>query len=190
MAGVMQLLRDDPNLPVHEEALRYPATILPSITDPDYIGSVRQGAAVLKAEINSLADDCPLTDIQLAGYSQGAQIIGDVLENKDGLSLHAQTMLDGVVLFGDPTYRDGEIWDAGGNGRGHGVFVRAQGAFHGYARASTLSSFPIPMVRSWCVADDKFCQTGNSIAAHESYSNVFTQRAAYDFLRGFLYSAE
>ncbi|OUE10233.1 Cutinase [Clavibacter michiganensis] len=190
LAGVMQLLKDDPNLPVYEEALRYPATIVPNLVDPNYFLSERQGVGVLRAEINSLAANCPSTNIQLAGYSQGAHVIGDVLADKNALSLHARTLLDGVVLFGDPTYRDGERWNADGNGSGHGIFVRAEGAFDGYAKASTLSSFPIAMVRSWCVENDRFCQSGDSEAAHESYSDSYTQRSAYGFLESFLYSAD
>ncbi|MBE3078916.1 cutinase family protein [Clavibacter michiganensis subsp. michiganensis] len=107
MAGLITAFAVEQNIPVYIEALRYPAVIYPDLTNDGYIESERDGVIALRGEINSLATDCPDTTIQLAGYSQGAHIIGDVLSDRTQLSVVARQNLDGVVLFGDPAYRAG-----------------------------------------------------------------------------------
>lgn len=47
------------------------------------------------------------------------------------------------------------------------------------------------MVKSYCLTNDFFCQTGTSMDVHTSYnSNTDMQWDAYKFLTGFLYSSQ
>jgi len=190
MDGLMNDLYHVPGIPFYVEALKYPATIQPSGSDPNYLSSIAQGVQALRAEVNDLAASCPSTYIQLAGYSQGAHVVGTLLTSAGDLSPAAKSLLNGVVMFGDPTYRPGEPWDAAGNGSGYGILARKANAFPGWLRTSDSSTTPITMIRSWCVTDDLFCQTGQSMDAHTSYKNATTQADARDFLVSFLVTAE
>lgn len=51
----------------------YPATVV------DYPDSVSKGSANLRRMLQSYVDRCPETAIVLLGYSQGAQVVGDML---------------------------------------------------------------------------------------------------------------
>ncbi|MDO4031102.1 cutinase family protein [Clavibacter michiganensis] len=190
MAELITAFAVEQNIPVYIEALRYPAVIYPDLTNDGYIESERDGVIALRGEINSLATDCPDTTIQLAGYSQGAHVIGDVLSDRTQLSVVARQNLDGVVLFGDPAYRAGEPWDDSANGDGNGRFARGKGELNAWDRTSTTSATPVTMIHSWCVPDDLFCQSGTSATAHQSYGNASTQLDAFEFLRSFLTTAD
>ncbi len=66
-----------------------------------YKASVDKGKKDLNAIIKSQVDACSATKLILIGYSQGAQITGDVFQK---LSLTVQKHIAAVVLFGDPEY--------------------------------------------------------------------------------------
>ncbi|KAG6825373.1 hypothetical protein H0H92_003925 [Tricholoma furcatifolium] len=55
------------------EAVAYPATLT------DYLVSEGEGVVAMKALLAAQAASCPSTKIVLMGYSQGAQVAGDVL---------------------------------------------------------------------------------------------------------------
>lgn len=56
--------------------LNYPAS-------PNYANSVRTGVANLRAELEDVAANCPDTEVILMGYSQGADVVGDLLASMD-----------------------------------------------------------------------------------------------------------
>jgi len=55
------------------EAVEYPATLT------DYLASEASGVAAMQKLIESYATRCPSSKIALMGYSQGAQVAGDVM---------------------------------------------------------------------------------------------------------------
>lgn len=57
---------------ITQEAIDYPALL-----DP-YDLSVTNGTAAVKRQVAAFAQRCPQTEIVLIGYSQGAQIIGEL----------------------------------------------------------------------------------------------------------------
>lgn len=65
----------------------------------NYLASMAEGRAVLRAKINTYTKSCPSTKIALFGYSQGAHVVGDVVV---GLSSAQRSRLQGVGLIGDP----------------------------------------------------------------------------------------
>lgn len=192
VVGVAALRRGDANIPVYVEALKYPATIYPGVgkDDTNYLSSEQEGTRNLKAEMNDLASRCPNTSVQLVGYSQGAQVIANVLQAPSGLSATAKANLRGVALFADPTYRAGEPWDVKGNGPKNGLFTRDKGAFNAWTGWSTTSATKVNLVHSYCLANDFFCQGGGSMDVHNSYRNRTDLLGAADtWLRSFLVSA-
>lgn len=197
LGAVMSTLKGDSVIPVYAEALKYPAAIKPG--DPNYLSSVSAGTAALKAEINDVAAKCPHTNIWRAGYSQGAHVMGTVLSlpTSNSLSSTAQRHINGVVLFGDPTYWPNERIDASGNGieKGRLADFRRQNAMDAWTGVTVQPGSPnggvIPLVRSFCFRQDLFCQVGGtSEAVHQSYNNATTVSQAATFLRGFVFSSQ
>jgi hypothetical protein len=180
----------DSMIPTYEEAILYPAVAF--TTQANYFQSEAVGVTQLRAEIENLVSTCgPAVNIQLAGYSQGAHVIGDVLDvtSPTQLSAAAKHSIGGVVLWGDPTYRPGEAWDATGNGTLPGFFgSRAAGAFAPYVRTVWPWNSPGPYstttVRSYCTAGDAWCQhqwpAGQAI--HQNYNTA----AGWPFVSQFL----
>ena len=111
----------------------------------------------------------------LAGYSQGADVIGDALENhKIGWY---RSRIVATVLFGDPMF-DARLRDARfyGSTRKRGLLTklgsRRQDSFEGYH------------VLSFCRRTDPFCQSNISAllngrtAGHEHYQDQEAKQAA------------
>jgi hypothetical protein len=73
--------------------------------------------------------------------------------------------------MGDPTFGPGLVQDVG-NATKTGIFPRLNtGACASYSN----------ITKSFCNSDDRFCDSGNSIAVHLSYVKIFGKDAA-DFI--------
>jgi Cutinase len=145
--------------------LSYPATAA------NYFGSVAKGAANLRATLLNLATACPASKTVLLGYSQGAEVVGDTLDNKGAqLSARAAANVKAVLLYGDPTFVAGRGYDRGSFAKSRsGVFPRP---------ASALNKFA-PRLASYCDANDMFCQAGGkSMAVHQGYFAKYNAQAA------------
>jgi hypothetical protein len=112
-----------------------------------YHGSVVAGEKWLQSNIAFETGTCPSTKLLLTGYSQGAQVTGDVYQ-RDISSVERQHIL-AVVLFGDPYFDSSDSANDRGNfahdGRGGILGVRR--SFHGDSR-----------VVSYCHLHDPICQ--------------------------------
>jgi Cutinase len=193
----------DPVLPFYVEALAYPAVALDYLNQqaPTYLASVNIGAANLRAEIENLASTCPYSNIILAGYSQGGDVIDLVLRGAGGsLSTSAKNHLSAVVMFGSPKFHGGEVWNAPGSGTGNGIF----GAFPHpeYSSYTKLAWLPPDyshqgqktIIRSYCYPGDEFCQSNfssNGAQIHSSYANnQSTMIDAWVFIKSWLVDNE
>lgn len=158
--------------------------------------SVAAGESWLVSEVNGVAAACgPATKMLLAGYSQGAQITGDVFQSGD-LTVPAYAQVVCVVMFGDPHF-NGMDADAYGNfdPQRHGLI----GERPPFAAPGTP---PDGRVLNFCHARDPICQGtfGNTLgtllpdydpAQHTNYDTVgdapgaptYPQRAAQHFAR-------
>ncbi|MDQ1545873.1 MAG: cutinase [Actinomycetota bacterium] len=185
LSSLIGYANSEPYLPVYQEAISYPAVILPA-TGPTlgYISSVQTGITNLVGEINSVAGACPYTNIILAGYSQGADVIDESvglthssLETVPALSSAALDHITSVLLFGDPRYRPGEAWDAAGDGIGGGILEAPTGQFVNNVHLTYLppnydTLEPSTYVQSYCFTGDEFCQSNFTPAGatiHGSY---------------------
>ena len=182
---------NDQLIPVYQEALNYPAAVW-SADGTNYVNSVAIGVSRLRAEIEDIATTCPHTNILLAGYSQGAHVIGDVIDSTTStqLSSNAKSKIAAVALWGDPTYVPGESWDAAGNPSARGRFWRNTHAFSQYVGTKWTENGPtsISRVVSYCLAGDAWCQAaypgGQTI--HESYNTT----SGWAFMRQFLIDSD
>ncbi|MEV4417850.1 cutinase family protein [Catellatospora sp. NPDC049609] len=153
-------------------ALKYPATAIA----PIYPISQQQGTVNLKNLVTSLGTTCSsATRFVLIGYSQGAHVIGDALASDSANRIAAtyRSRIAAVVFFGDPTYRKGEPYNAGG-APNTGTWPKGAGV---------LSEFN-SRLRSYCYTGDKWCQNAaDPTDVHGTkYQTSAVQTAAKNFI--------
>ncbi|MEV6445471.1 fibronectin type III domain-containing protein [Amycolatopsis sp. NPDC051716] len=141
-----------------------------------YLRSVAKGEANLRAKIKSVTDNCAGTQLVLSGYSQGAQVTGNVYRS---LPADQRDRVLGVALFGDPLL----------NGKARtslGTLERNRNGLLTDWRSGAPPEFPAPRdkVRSYCHALDPICQgivrwtsltqpiTTFSFSQHTNYQTV------------------
>jgi hypothetical protein len=108
-----------------------------------YTASVREGTDDVKHEIELRHTLCSDTRFILAGYSQGAQAVGDALQR---MPEEDQALVTAAVFFGDP-YRNSKSW----SDRGHN---------HRYGVLGVRDEYPESMeghVFSYCRGRDPIC---------------------------------
>jgi hypothetical protein len=101
------------------EWVDYPAVLVP------YDQSTDAGARMTKEAIRSYADNCPKAKLILMGYSQGAQVVGDVLcggggaiglgPMSDPLEDSYTKRIVAAIQMGDPRFAPNQPWDVGTN---------------------------------------------------------------------------
>jgi predicted esterase len=107
-----------------------------------YHDSVVAGKKLLAAKIAEEARACPLTQMLLVGYSQGAQVTADVYQNG------SQRGVIGVALFGDPYFNSAD------SAVDQGSFQPGRNGALGTRSLYRASMF----VRSYCHKNDPVCQ--------------------------------
>ncbi len=147
-----------------------------------YRRSVDDGVDKLATHLEDGHARCPKTRFILAGYSQGAHVVGDLLAKREGVPKGVRKRIVGVVFFGDPKFNGNEkmfvlrgSFDASFSGiRG----PRATGKLKGASKDFT--------VYSYCRDLDSVCQRLQgpllnafvSTKAHERYHEAYAQAAA------------
>ena len=138
----------------------------PITYDSHYIESVNDGIAELRASIDGfISSPCGNgTLIYLAGYSQGAEVVDDVLQT---LTPRTNARIDGVVLFGDPRFNPTQAPDVDQGSYRHtlsGVAPSQFAAYYGaypvvgaFGTLVSYSSSEAPRVRSYCTSGDPVC---------------------------------
>jgi len=166
------------NQSITRASVTYPATL------NNYASSSAQGVTALKTQLTSQVQSCPDQKIVLAGYSQGAHVILDVLGGGGGGSLGATTApistaisshVVAAVSFGDPRHVVNQAFDLG-TSRRNGLFPRTSG------QLQTLAGFA-PKIEAFCDSNDTFCDSGFSTNVHLTYLNRY-QNAATQFVIG------
>ncbi|KAI0151070.1 Alpha/Beta hydrolase protein [Pestalotiopsis sp. NC0098] len=161
------------------EDIQYPATF------DDYCTSSQTGVTNGKSAITAYAARCPSTKIVLTGYSQGAQVIGDILGGGGGnLGTCTQPTSTGLssttspgnkiaaaTFFGDVRHVASQTYNTGTGASKDGIYPRSTTQLSGL---NTYSS----VLRSWCLSGDPVCAQGTDFNAHTTYFDVFTSEAA------------
>ncbi|PLW30674.1 hypothetical protein PCANC_18693 [Puccinia coronata f. sp. avenae] len=126
-------------------------------TSADYTVTVAQGAQTEVRMITGEIAKCPKTVFVLLGYSKGAMVQTQTLNNKD----IPQDRIAAVVLFGNPYFRAGAPQNKCGASAGMGV-----AAMMGVKMPEQL----IDRVYDCCVTGDEICQTAGTIIGHLTYA--------------------
>jgi acetylxylan esterase len=166
---------------VSTEAVVYPATL------NNYASSESQGVTNAKQELASAVSSCPNQKQVLMGYSQGANVVLDVVTGN--AEVRPSTVVGAapaanlshvaaIVGFGDPGNIVKQAWDLGTDTSTNGIFPRSN------AQLQALTSFgAAASTRSWCDTGDPFCASGNNLNTHLTYLNRY-QNAAATFVLG------
>ena len=162
---------------VSREAVSYPATLT------NYTSSESQGVANAEQELTTAVQNCPSQKQVLLGYSQGAEVVMDVIAGNgetDGTVKPVSTSVSSHVVaianFGDPGHVVGQPWDIG-TAALNGLFPRSS------AQRSLLSAFGSSKISAWCDSGDPYCASGANLTVHLTYLNRY-QNAAASFVLG------
>jgi len=154
-------------------AVVYPADLVP------YESSEEAGVTNMTQEITSYVQQCPNSKIVLLGYSQGGQIVGDILGGGSYSStppLPYATYSKNIVAavqFGDPAFVVGKPYDKG-TATKSGLFARSD--------TTALDQWS-NVLASFCMDHDLFCASGDSVSVHTSEVQT-NQNAAAAFVVG------
>lgn len=113
-----------------------------------YHDSAVEGTSKLASQITTFAAKCRnVSKLVLIGYSQGAQVAGDVFQRK--LTTAEKKMVAAVVLFGDPYFNGGDrkVARSSFSGRRDGILGRRPAFKTGDS-----------LVLSYCHSHDPICQ--------------------------------
>jgi hypothetical protein len=133
--------------------LDYPAT-----SEMEKSGT--EGVRKLIDTLNVQSKHCPSEKFVLLGYSQGAMVIGDALDDSDQRSVgrgtgkvddNAVSAISAIVLYGDPRFRGSAPSNVGDfDAEANGLVPRKEGALQQFAGR----------MQSFCVSSDFICQGG------------------------------
>ena len=147
----------------------YPATLT------NYATSSSRGVAALTTQLTDQVRRCPDQKVVLAGYSQGAHVVLDVLGG-GGLGRAtppiASPVADhvaAVVTFGDPRHVVDQAFDLG-TATSDGRFPRSA------AQLRVLAGFA-DRIQSYCDSGDTFCASGANTVVHLTYLNRYRNDA-------------
>jgi hypothetical protein len=118
-----------------------------------YTGSVNDGKKALEQTVSDEERICPKIKLVLVGYSQGAQVVGDVYQRN--LTSQQRSRIVGVVLFGDPYFNpnDNAADESSFDPTRHGV-LGTRGTYPANANGRVFSI---------CHVHDPICQGPGSI---------------------------
>ncbi|KAI0153096.1 acetyl xylan esterase [Xylariaceae sp. FL1272] len=152
-------------------AVDYPATIFGSGT---YVNSVIQGINNAKSLITAYVDTCgSASKIALMGYSQGGNVLTDVLAagvaKPAPLGTEYTQYIKAVAVFGDPTFTVGQSFDVG-NATKSGIFSRGGDSL---AMLNTYAD----VLQSYCMVHDPVCAFGDDLDVHYAEVSTFADAA-------------
>ncbi|MGX1805252.1 cutinase family protein [Nocardia sp. NPDC055321] len=130
-----------------------------AVTELEYPASMAADSAVrgvenLTATVNRAAADCPEQRLVLLGYSQGARVIGNMLNGRSEVTDQAAARIDAIALFGSPLFNGADSFNRG----------EFDPALSGVAALPVGSAGEFSdRVRSFCAGGDRVCQGGDPV---------------------------
>jgi hypothetical protein len=129
-----------------------------------YFPSVWEGDSHLESRIKGDASSCPSMKLLVAGFSQGAHVVGDTIENLTGKSDSSVSHIYGVALYGDPRFNPEDKATARGNySPEHWGILTKRGNY-----SAKINN----RLGDWCRLKDAVCQGFNAgDTEHHEYRN-------------------
>ncbi|KAF4865673.1 Acetylxylan esterase [Colletotrichum siamense] len=142
-----------------------------------YPNAVEEGRISGVAQIKAYVAKCPDSKIVLSGYSEGANIVGDILADSglDATSTPGSKVC-AALLFGDPTHIADQSYNVEAGSTYSGQMARSSSSL---ANLNNFSS----VLRSWCNGEDTVCAYGDGTRtmgedAHTNYFQLYTNDGA------------
>ncbi|KAH0013437.1 alpha/beta-hydrolase, partial [Aureobasidium melanogenum] len=151
-----------------------------------YCQSVEQGVADGIAQLNAYAARCPNTKLVISGYSQGAQVVGDIIGGGNGTFFQGCTttptpaldvnsalgkQIVAVTVFGNTRHTANQPYNQFSGAPDNGIFPRPD---YQLANLATWTS----KFHDYCVAEDPICAGGDVVADHLNYFDLYSDTAA------------
>ncbi|KAG9949537.1 alpha/beta-hydrolase, partial [Aureobasidium melanogenum] len=148
--------------------------------------SVDEGVANGIAQLNAYAARCPNTKLVVSGYSQGAQIVGDIIGGGNGTFFQGCTttpspaldvnsalgkQIVAVTVFGNTRHTANQPYNQFSGAPDNGIFPRPD---YQLANLATWTS----KLHDYCVAEDPICAGGDVVADHLNYFDLYSDTAA------------
>ncbi|KAH7370145.1 Alpha/Beta hydrolase protein [Rhexocercosporidium sp. MPI-PUGE-AT-0058] len=144
----------------------------PSTSSNNYCNAVETGIKNGLSVITAYAKDCPQAKIVLTGWSQGAQVVTDIVSGGGGTGMgNVAKGLVAVSVYGDPRHTATQTFNIGTGSSKNGVWPRTGTQLE----AENLWSAKL---RSYCADGDIACANGTSTAAHGGYFGNYAKTPA------------
>ncbi|KAI5236542.1 alpha/beta-hydrolase [Aureobasidium subglaciale] len=151
-----------------------------------YCQSIDEGVANGIAQLNAYSARCPDTKLVISGYSQGSQIVGDIIGGGSGtffqdcmtvpspnLDVNSELgkKIVAVLTFGNTRHTGGQPYNQFSGAPFNGIFPRPA---YQLANLATWTS----KYHDYCVAEDPVCAGGNVVEDHLNYFDLYSDTAA------------
>ncbi|KAI4718255.1 alpha/beta-hydrolase [Aureobasidium sp. EXF-10727] len=151
-----------------------------------YCASIEEGVANGIAQLNSYAARCPDSKLVISGYSQGSQIVGDIIGGGSGtffqdcmtkpspnLDVNSELgkKIVAVTTFGNTRHTANQPYNQLSGAPDNGLFPRPA---YQLANLATWTA----KYHDYCVAEDPICAGGNVVEDHLNYFDIYSDLAA------------
>ncbi|KAI0199488.1 carbohydrate esterase family 5 protein [Astrocystis sublimbata] len=164
----------------------YEDIVFDNALEREYCAAVEEGRSAGVKQITAYNKRCPDTKLVVSGYSQGAQVVGDILGGGGGVFFQDCTtpdtaamdpkskpgnMIKAALLFGDTRHTASQSYNILEGAGANGLFPR------GGEQLAGLNGFS-DVLRAWCQGGDPVCAQGDTVAEHLNYFDIFPPSAA------------
>ncbi|KAM0350546.1 hypothetical protein ACHAPU_003029 [Fusarium lateritium] len=151
-----------------------------------YCGSVTEGVNNGKKQITAYNKRCPDSMLVVSGYSQGGQVVGDILgggggvffqdcveEDIEGLSPKSRpgNKIVAAMVFGDTRHTADQPFNTLSGAGNNGLFPRPAD------QLANLVSYG-DVFRNYCVDTDPICAQGKDGETHLNYFDIYSNQVA------------
>ncbi|OTA54516.1 carbohydrate esterase family 5 protein, partial [Hypoxylon sp. EC38] len=168
----------------------YEDIVFDNALETEYCGAVEAGRKAGVEQITAYNKKCPDTKLVVSGYSQGAQVVGDILGGGGGVFFQGCTTptvsgmdaksapgnkIAAALLFGDTRHTANQPYNTLPGASINGLFPRSGEQLAG------LNNFA-GVLRDWCQGDDPICAQGDgkrvyNVQHHLNYFDVYSGAA-------------
>ncbi|KAG5814644.1 hypothetical protein H9Q71_003137 [Fusarium xylarioides] len=156
-----------------------------ALEDP-FCDSVTEGVKNGIKQITAYNKKCPDSKLVVSGYSQGGQVVGDILGGGGGVffqncvepdlqGLNPKTLpgskIVAAMVFGDTRHTKDQPYNVHSGKGKDGLFPRPAGMLENLASYGDV-------FRNYCVETDPICAKGDEVETHLNCVDVFTDDVA------------
>ncbi|KAK9799899.1 putative Cutinase [Seiridium cardinale] len=164
----------------------YEDIVMENMLSDEYCGAVYEGATNGYAQLNDYNSRCPDAKLVISGYSQGAQVVSDILGGGGGIFYNgcvedetpqlsvtsdAGKMVKAVLTFGNVRHTADQPYNYESGSADNSYFPRPS------SQLALLDTYQ-DLWRDYCVSGDPICAQGDFVNAHLTYFDNFTTEAA------------